>query len=117
MTLRGSFWRLNLIPNYCWNINRDRSVVNEAPKNVKKTAIYTPLQTALRHDWGGWTKRQTKEVKPAILFSILGMFELPKGATISQSLLKQFGNINHCMGVFFPMKRVPARSLSRSLIL
>lgn len=31
---------------------------------------------ALRHKWTGLTKRQTKEINPALVFTILGMFEL-----------------------------------------
>jgi ubiquitin-like 1-activating enzyme E1 A len=34
--------------------------------------VYTTLQVALRHRWSGLTRRQTKEVNPAALFSILG---------------------------------------------
>jgi len=53
----------------------DRSAPKEAPKNVKATASYTPLQTALLHRWTGLSKRQTKEVKPAIVFMILAIWE------------------------------------------
>jgi len=53
----------------------DRSTPKEAPKNIKATASYSPLQTALVHRWTGLTKRQTKEVKPAILFAILAIWE------------------------------------------
>lgn len=51
--------------------NRDRSSI-EAPKSVKKSAVYPPLDDALRHRWTNWTKRQIKEVNPAVLFSVLG---------------------------------------------
>ncbi|GLB38251.1 putative thiF family protein [Lyophyllum shimeji] len=53
----------------------DRSAVKELPKNVKKTAVYTPLKTALRYRWSNLTKRQTKEVNPAIAFTILAIWE------------------------------------------
>ncbi|KAG5646536.1 hypothetical protein DXG03_003303 [Asterophora parasitica] len=53
----------------------DRSAIKEAPKNVKKTALYSSLETALRHRWSNLTKRQTKEVKPAVIFSILAIWQ------------------------------------------
>ncbi|KAG6813586.1 hypothetical protein H0H92_009630 [Tricholoma furcatifolium] len=53
----------------------DRSAPKEGLKNVKKTAVYSPLNTALRHRWNNLTKRQTKEVNPAIVFSILAIWE------------------------------------------
>jgi len=53
----------------------DRSAPKEAPKNIKATASYPSLQTALLQRWSGLTKRQTKEVKPAIIFTILAIWE------------------------------------------
>ncbi|KAG6833427.1 hypothetical protein H0H87_006793 [Tephrocybe sp. NHM501043] len=53
----------------------DRSAPKEAPKNVKKTTAYPPLEIALRHRWTDLTKRQTKEVKPEIVFSILAIWQ------------------------------------------
>ncbi|KIM89081.1 hypothetical protein PILCRDRAFT_768178 [Piloderma croceum F 1598] len=53
----------------------DRSAPKEAPKNIKATASYPTLQTALFQRWSGLTKRQTKEVKPAIIFTILAIWE------------------------------------------
>ncbi|KAG6841708.1 hypothetical protein C0991_007980 [Blastosporella zonata] len=53
----------------------DRSAPKEAPKNVKKTAEYPPLTVALRHRWTGLTKRQTKEVNPAVVFSLLAIWQ------------------------------------------
>jgi len=53
----------------------DRTAPQEAPKSVKSTVSYPPLQTALLHRWSGLTKRQTKEVNPAIIFSILAVWE------------------------------------------
>lgn len=44
-------------------------------KNVKLTATYAPLDTCLRdHHWAGLTRKQTKELNPAAVFSILGKF-------------------------------------------
>jgi hypothetical protein len=51
---------------------RDRSQSKDAPKSVKVTASYPTLQEALRYQWTALTKRQTKEVNPAIIFTILG---------------------------------------------
>jgi len=53
----------------------DRTAPKETPKNVRATTSYSPLQTALLHRWTGLTKRQTKEVKPAIIFTILAIWE------------------------------------------
>jgi len=66
----------------------DRTAPKEAPKNVRATASYSPLQTALLYRWTGLTKRQTKEVKPAIIFTIFAIWEyqsshqgnLPRGS-------------------------------------
>lgn len=46
-------------------------------KNVKLTATYTPLSSALQHRWAGLTRRQTKELNPAVVFSILGAHPQP----------------------------------------
>ncbi|KAG5654247.1 hypothetical protein H0H81_005490 [Sphagnurus paluster] len=53
----------------------DRSALKEAPRDVKKTAAYPPLEVALGHRWTGLTKRQTKEVNPAVIFSILAIWQ------------------------------------------
>jgi hypothetical protein len=58
------------------NCLSDRSAPKEAPKNIKATASYSPLQKALGYRWTGLTKRQTKEVKPVIIFTILGLCQL-----------------------------------------
>ena len=50
----------------------DRSAVKDHPKNVKATAVYTPLTSAISYRWNNFTKRQTKEVNPALYFAILG---------------------------------------------
>lgn len=34
--------------------------------------IYSPLDYALQYNWGALTKRQTKEVNPALFFAIMG---------------------------------------------
>jgi len=52
--------------------NSDRSAQKDHPKNIKATAIYTPLTSAINYRWSNLTKRQTKEVNPALYFAILG---------------------------------------------
>lgn len=51
----------------------DRSAPKDQPKSVKTTAIYPPLSSAIRHRWSALTKRQTKEVNPALFFALTGM--------------------------------------------
>ncbi|KAI0647712.1 hypothetical protein C8Q79DRAFT_905348 [Trametes meyenii] len=53
----------------------DRSGQKDASKNVKNTANYVPLKTALQHRWTGMTRRQTKELNPAIVFAVLAVWE------------------------------------------
>ncbi|KAM5538636.1 hypothetical protein V8D89_007665 [Ganoderma adspersum] len=53
----------------------DRSAQKDAAKSVKNTAVYVPLQKALQHRWTGMTRRQTKEVNPAVVFSVLAIWE------------------------------------------
>ena len=40
---------------------------------AKMKAVYTPLEDALRYRWNNLSKRQTKELNPAALFSLLGL--------------------------------------------
>jgi len=56
-------------------IASDRSAPKEAPKNVKMTTTYSPLDVAVRYRWTGLTKRQTKELNPAVVFAILAIWE------------------------------------------
>ncbi|KAF9241139.1 hypothetical protein BU15DRAFT_45213 [Melanogaster broomeanus] len=53
----------------------DRSAPTDAPRNVKASAIYSPMHMALRHRWSALTKRQTKELNPAVLHTILALWE------------------------------------------
>jgi hypothetical protein len=68
------YW-LSILPLLSSNIieESDRSAPKEAPKNVKATASYPRLSMALQHRWTGLTKRQTKELNPAVVHMILGM--------------------------------------------
>ena len=65
---------LSSLPNVLSNgfIYSDRSIVKDHPKNVKATAVYTPLTSAISYPWSSFTKRQTKEVNPALYFAVLG---------------------------------------------
>ncbi|KAG2151348.1 hypothetical protein DEU56DRAFT_777406 [Suillus clintonianus] len=56
-------------------ISPDRSAPKEAPKNVKASASYSRLYMALQHRWTGLTKRQTKELNPAVVHLILALWE------------------------------------------
>ncbi|KAG9315727.1 hypothetical protein JVU11DRAFT_3374 [Chiua virens] len=56
-------------------ITPDRSAPSDAPRNVKASTVYSPLHMALRHQWSALTKRQTKELNPAILHAILALWE------------------------------------------
>ncbi|TFK73600.1 hypothetical protein BDN72DRAFT_886742 [Pluteus cervinus] len=47
----------------------------EGPKNLKANAVYCPLDVALQYRWTNLSKRQTKEVQPATLFSILAIWQ------------------------------------------
>ncbi|KAJ7288466.1 hypothetical protein C8J57DRAFT_1280350 [Mycena rebaudengoi] len=65
--------RLNK-PFYAGGTN-DRSVPKEAQKNIKLSAVYPPLTEALQHRWTDLTKRQTKELNPAVIFAVLALWE------------------------------------------
>ncbi|TBU26012.1 hypothetical protein BD309DRAFT_749915 [Dichomitus squalens] len=53
----------------------DRSSQKDVAKNVKNTAVYVSLRTALQHRWTGMTRRQTKELNPAIPLAVLAIWE------------------------------------------
>jgi len=56
----------------------DRSAPKEAQKNIKLFATYPPLSDALNHRWTTFTKRQTKELNPSVVFAILALWEYQK---------------------------------------
>lgn len=58
--------------SYLWRIS-DRANPKDSSKNVKNTTVYCPLQTALEHRWSKLTRRQTKELNPGAVFTLLGM--------------------------------------------
>lgn len=45
------------------------------PKNIKVSAAYPPLSEALHYKWAELSKRQTKELNPAAIFTILAVWE------------------------------------------
>jgi ubiquitin-like 1-activating enzyme E1 A len=56
-------------------ISPDRSAPSDAPRNLKASAVYSPLHMALRHQWSGLTRKQTKELNPAVVHAILAIWE------------------------------------------
>ncbi|KAK7056978.1 E1 ubiquitin-activating protein aos1 [Paramarasmius palmivorus] len=44
----------------------------ESQKDAKVTTSYTSLENSLRHRWSSLTRRQTKELNPSAVFTILG---------------------------------------------
>ncbi|ESK95798.1 sumo-activating enzyme subunit 1 [Moniliophthora roreri MCA 2997] len=56
-------------------ISPDRSGSKESQKDVKVTTSYTSLENALRHSWASLTKRQTKELNPGAVFTILALWK------------------------------------------
>ncbi|KAF5369497.1 hypothetical protein D9758_002584 [Tetrapyrgos nigripes] len=56
-------------------ISPDRSAPKENQKSVKMTASYPSLRDALRHRWDGLTRRQTKELNPSCVFTILALWQ------------------------------------------
>ncbi|PPQ89648.1 hypothetical protein CVT25_013835 [Psilocybe cyanescens] len=91
----------------------DRSAPKEQPKTVKATTVYTPLSSAIRYRWSGLSKRQTKEVNPALFFAIMGKslsttasHEFSPvcaivGGMLAQDILKALGGREPPIGNFF----------------
>ncbi|KAE9394902.1 hypothetical protein BT96DRAFT_966888 [Gymnopus androsaceus JB14] len=74
-------------------ISPDRSAAKDAQKNIKVRASYSSLQDALRHRWTTLSKRQTKELNPASVFTILSIWQyqssqkrLPSGVQDTEEL-------------------------------
>lgn len=55
-------------------IHRDRSGNKENAKNSLASVQYCSLKEALTHNWAGMTRRQTKELNPAVVFAVLGSY-------------------------------------------
>ncbi|KAH9925420.1 uncharacterized protein BXZ73DRAFT_91128 [Epithele typhae] len=53
----------------------DRAAPKDAGKSVRLSVAYPPLRAALQHRWTGLTRRQTKEVNPALMFAVLAIWE------------------------------------------
>ncbi|KAI0034651.1 hypothetical protein K488DRAFT_77143 [Vararia minispora EC-137] len=58
-------------------ITPDRAAASKdgAPRNVKSSTTYVPLEKALQHSWASLTRRQTKELNPAVVFTVLAIWE------------------------------------------
>ncbi|PFH53918.1 hypothetical protein AMATHDRAFT_717 [Amanita thiersii Skay4041] len=56
------------------HLSSDRTQTKESTKTLTKVS-YPPLQTALCYRWNGLSRRQTKEVNPAIIFTILALWQ------------------------------------------
>lgn len=69
---KGHFPRAHAILNV--HDHSDRSGAKDGAKNIKNTTRYCPLNDALQHKWTALTRKQTKELNPAIVFTILGPF-------------------------------------------
>lgn len=82
-----------------WTLHRARGDSGEAPKPIKATVNYTPLEQALQHKWSGLTRRQTKEVNPALAFAILGRFHrclhCSSSAQLSEIALWQYQSLHN----------------------
>ncbi|EJT98612.1 hypothetical protein DACRYDRAFT_90739 [Dacryopinax primogenitus] len=77
-------------------VSQDQTKPNSP--QTHKTFTYVPLSTALRATWSHLTKRDTKELNPAVVFSILAVWEyqarhssLPEDEAVVPELL-QMGN-------------------------
>ncbi|KAH8114313.1 hypothetical protein DFH11DRAFT_1593779 [Phellopilus nigrolimitatus] len=54
----------------------DTSDLKDLTKRVKKTLPYCPLSTALKpYSWNSLTRVQTRDLNPAVVFSIFGLWE------------------------------------------
>ncbi|KAL1758430.1 hypothetical protein FB107DRAFT_288545 [Schizophyllum commune] len=87
-------------------ISPDRTGTKDVPRSVKVSVEYPSLQEALQHKWSTMTKRQTKEVNPAILFTILAIWEfearngrLPTGVKDADSLEQLANDLINGAGV------------------
>ncbi|KAI9573546.1 hypothetical protein HD554DRAFT_2056919 [Boletus coccyginus] len=56
-------------------ISPDRSAPSDAPRNSRASVVYSPLHMALRHRWSSLTRKQTKELNPAVVHAILAIWE------------------------------------------
>ncbi|KAF8758685.1 ThiF family [Rhizoctonia solani] len=56
---------------------QDRNTTNSgATKTVKQSLSYPSLRECFGHSWKGLSKRQTKELNPSTVFSIIALWEL-----------------------------------------
>ncbi|CAE6520216.1 unnamed protein product [Rhizoctonia solani] len=54
---------------------QDRNANAGATKTIKQSLVYPSLRESFGHSWKGLSKRQTKELNPSTVFSILALWE------------------------------------------
>ena len=58
-----------------FHLYRDHAEVKGGERKGKTTLTYSPLKTALKpYSWSSLSRIQTKDLNPAIVFTILGLF-------------------------------------------
>jgi hypothetical protein len=62
---------------------------------LKLKATYTPLENALKRSWEGFSKKQTKETNPSLVFALLGAFAINIDFLLIAWNDQRFGNLNH----------------------
>ncbi|THH27759.1 hypothetical protein EUX98_g6428 [Antrodiella citrinella] len=53
----------------------DRGNPKDSTKNIKSTITYATLDDALKHTWRKLSRKQTKELNPAVVFMIFALWE------------------------------------------
>ncbi|KAN0087619.1 hypothetical protein V8E55_006240 [Tylopilus felleus] len=109
-------------------ITPDRSAPSDAPRNLKASTVYSPLHMALRHRWSALTRKQTKELNPAVFHAILAIWEYqhthagklpesleeaPQLLSIANSLLET-SDVNKQVLDTMPRELIEALSMSSS---
>jgi len=60
-------------------LTKDKAHSGEEPKSIKATLVYPPFSSAVRHSWGILTKKQTKEVNPMAVITVMAILEWQTG--------------------------------------
>lgn len=69
------FWSVGPMLIFASIFFRDTSDPKDPGKRVKKSVSYCPLETALKpYSWGKLNRVQTKDLNPAVVFSVLGEY-------------------------------------------
>ncbi|KAF8339605.1 uncharacterized protein EI90DRAFT_3144002 [Cantharellus anzutake] len=75
-------------------LTKDKTRPGEEPKDIKATMTYPTFSHALQHSWENLSKRQTKELNPATVFTVMAILEwqtrhqgqLPDGLSTADEL-------------------------------